>query len=56
MEEEKRCINHPENLAEYYCAEDQVWLCDECVSCRHPGVYCKYRTKCIVCEEMKNGD
>ena len=33
---------------------DEVGLCEECLACRHPGIYCKYRDMCIVVEELKD--
>lgn len=51
-----KCTNHPEREATFHCAKDDVYLCEECLKCRNPDIYCKFRTNCIIWEMQKYGD
>ena len=35
-------------VADFICMKDQVYMCSECVQCRHPKDYCKFRPSCTV--------
>ncbi len=43
-----RCINHPDRETSYICLKHNVYLCDECLGCRDPKIYCKFRSSCII--------
>ena len=43
-----KCINHPDRETPYICMKHQVYLCEECLQCRDPHIYCKYRTSCPI--------
>ncbi|MBW2145505.1 MAG: hypothetical protein JRI22_00640 [Deltaproteobacteria bacterium] len=49
------CKNHPEREAKLYCMKNTIGLCEECLSCQQPGVYCKFRTQCLIWEVVKHG-
>ncbi len=42
------CINHPSRETPYICMKHQVYLCEECLKCRDPKIYCKYRSSCPI--------
>jgi hypothetical protein len=42
------CINHPERETSYICMKHNVYLCDECLQCRDPELYCKFRESCPI--------
>ena len=35
-----KCINHPDRETSY--------LCEECLKCRDPELYCKFRPSCTI--------
>lgn len=43
-----KCINHPERETQYLCMKHQVFLCEDCLSCRDPKLYCKSRSACPI--------
>jgi uncharacterized 2Fe-2S/4Fe-4S cluster protein (DUF4445 family) len=43
-----KCLNHPEKDTLYVCLKDNVYLCEECLKCREPDVYCKFRPSCPI--------
>ncbi len=51
-----KCTNHPDREATFRCAKDDVYLCEECLKCRSPKIYCKFRTSCIIWEMEKYGE
>ena len=42
------CINHPERETRYMCMKHNIYLCEECLQCRDPGLYCKFRESCPI--------
>lgn len=42
------CINHPDRETSYLCQKHQVYLCEECLACSDPQLYCKFRSSCII--------
>jgi len=42
------CAHHPERPATQYCQKHARFLCDECLRCADPKLYCRHRTSCIV--------
>lgn len=43
-----KCTCDPEKETRFQCLKYNIWLCDECLSCRDPGLYCKHRTSCPI--------
>jgi len=42
------CINHPEIQTSYLCMKHNIYLCDKCLECRDPDIYCKFRSSCAI--------
>ncbi|MFO7715328.1 hypothetical protein [Desulfosarcina sp.] len=42
------CINHPERETPYRCMKHQIYLCEACLECKDPKLYCKHRSACPV--------
>jgi hypothetical protein len=49
------CTNHPGKETAFRCEKDGTYLCDECLICPNPNIYCKFRTGCIIWE-LQNED
>lgn len=43
-----RCTNHPEIETSYHCMKHDTYLCQECLKCRDPELYCKFRSSCPI--------
>ena len=43
-----KCTNHPDRETSYICMKQNVYLCEECLVCRDPDIYCKYRASCAI--------
>jgi hypothetical protein len=43
-----QCSHHPDRETRFQCLKHNVWLCDECLSCRDPQIYCKNRSACQI--------
>ena len=44
----KACANHPDRATGYVCLKHDVPLCEECLCCRDPELYCRHRTACVI--------
>jgi hypothetical protein len=42
------CINHPERETRYHCSKHDIYLCEACLECRDPELYCKFRQSCPI--------
>ena len=42
------CINHPDRETGYTCMKYNMHLCEKCLECRDPKIYCKFRTSCAI--------
>ncbi len=42
------CAHHPKRETAYICMKHQIYLCEECLTCRDPGLYCKHRQSCPI--------
>jgi len=42
------CINHPDRETNYICLKQNIYLCEECLGCSDPELYCKFRPSCII--------
>ena len=49
------CINHPQRETSFRCAKHEIYLCEECLECRDPEIYCKHRTACPIFFMTKKG-
>ena len=43
-----KCTCHPEKETRFQCLKHGTWLCDDCLSCRDPELYCKHRSACPI--------
>ncbi|MEZ4527500.1 MAG: hypothetical protein R2941_16390 [Desulfobacterales bacterium] len=43
-----KCIHHPDRESNFLCMKHNVHLCEECLSCRDPELYCKFRSSCPI--------
>lgn len=43
-----RCRNHPDRETSYQCMKHHYFLCDECLECKDPDIFCKFRTSCPI--------
>ncbi|MBU0985626.1 MAG: hypothetical protein KKH68_00100 [Proteobacteria bacterium] len=44
----EKCVNHPDTETPFSCTKYNVYMCVECLKCRDPEIYCKFRTSCPV--------
>ncbi len=51
-----KCARHRGRETDTICMKDKVYMCEECLKCRHPDDYCKFRTACAIwyAEEEKS--
>ena len=42
------CINHPDRETSYHCQKHNIDMCEECLRCRDPELYCKFCTACVI--------
>jgi uncharacterized 2Fe-2S/4Fe-4S cluster protein (DUF4445 family) len=50
-----KCINHPDRETNYICMKHNIYLCEECLECRDPDIYCKFRPSCPIYFMTKKG-
>lgn len=43
-----RCIIHPDRETSYVCLKHGIHLCEQCLECRDPDIYCKFRPSCPI--------
>jgi len=43
-----KCINHPDRETSFLCSKHGIYMCEECLACRDPDLYCKFRSSCPV--------
>lgn len=43
-----KCINHLGRETSYICMKHNIYLCEECLECRDPDIYCKFRPSCFI--------
>ena len=44
----KPCVNHPDRETSYVCLKHDIYMCEECLECRDPEIYCKIRSYCPI--------
>lgn len=42
------CVNHPEKETSYMCTKHGKYLCEQCLACPDPELYCKFRSACPI--------
>ena len=42
------CINHPNKKTSYKCMKHDYYVCEKCLKCHDPDIYCKFRESCII--------
>jgi hypothetical protein len=42
------CTNHPEKDTSYVCLKHDIYMCRDCLQCRDPQIYCKFRSACAI--------
>ncbi len=52
-----KCINHPDRETSYLCMKHDKYLCEACLKCGDPKIYCKFRPSCAIwfLNKRKNG-
>jgi len=50
-----KCSCHPEVDTNYLCMKHNVYLCEDCLKCRDPEIYCKFRSSCPIWFMQKKG-
>ena len=43
-----RCIHHPDRETRFLCMKHQIYLCEACLQCKDPKIYCKHRSSCPI--------
>ncbi len=43
-----KCINHPDRETSYLCMKHNIYMCEECIRCRDPEIYCVFRPSCPI--------
>ncbi len=51
----EKCICDSDKESRFICMKDNVYLCEDCLKCRNPDIYCKYRTACPIWFMEKKG-
>ena len=42
------CIHHPERETRFHCGKHNLYLCEGCLQCRDPELFCKFRSACPI--------
>lgn len=50
-----KCIHHPDRETSYICMKHNFYLCKECLECKDPDIYCKFRPSCPIHFISKKG-
>jgi len=50
-----KCVSHPDRETSYLCMKQNIYMCEECIKCRDPEIYCKYRSSCPINFISKKG-
>lgn len=51
-----KCVNHPDRETNYLCQKQNIYFCEECMHCRDPKIYCKFRSSCMIWFMTKKSD
>jgi uncharacterized 2Fe-2S/4Fe-4S cluster protein (DUF4445 family) len=50
------CACHPEIETNFLCMKYNKYLCEECLKCQDPNIYCKFRSACPIWFIQRHGD
>lgn len=42
------CIHHPDRETRFHCSKHNIYLCEACLECRDPELFCKHRSACPI--------
>lgn len=42
------CTHHPDRETGFQCQKHGIFLCLDCLKCRDPEIYCKFRPACPI--------
>ena len=42
------CRNHPDRETPYKCFKHDYYLCESCLRCSDPEMFCSFRSSCII--------
>ncbi len=42
------CPDQAADQKRYKCEKHQIYMCDHCLKCRDPELYCKFRPSCMI--------
>ncbi|MGM0424811.1 MAG: ASKHA domain-containing protein [Thermodesulfobacteriota bacterium] len=43
-----KCVNHPQTETPYKCQKHGIYMCQDCLHCKDPNIYCKFRSSCPI--------
>ncbi|MFP4587626.1 MAG: ASKHA domain-containing protein [Desulfohalobiaceae bacterium] len=43
-----KCVNHPQIDTPYKCQKHAIYMCQDCLHCKDPNLYCKFRSSCPI--------
>lgn len=43
-----RCRNHTDKETSYVCTKYTTYMCEKCLKCSDPEIYCKFRSACPI--------
>lgn len=43
-----KCSTHPDRETQFVCMKHEIYMCEECLRCRDPEIYCKFRSSCPI--------
>ena len=43
-----KCSNHPDRETSFLCLKHNIYMCEECIKCREPEMFCKFRLSCPI--------
>jgi len=43
-----KCAVHSDRETSYLCQKYNIYMCEECLRCRDPEIYCKFRSACPI--------
>ncbi len=49
------CYKHSDRAGKYFCSKYERFLCDDCLRCQDPSLYCKFRKMCFIWEAAEHG-
>ncbi|MBW2643812.1 MAG: DUF4445 domain-containing protein [Deltaproteobacteria bacterium] len=43
-----KCEKHPDRETSFLCLKFNIYMCEECIKCRDPEIFCKFRSSCPI--------